>query len=89
MSKRISIVDVIRWMNIDPESQLCWTVGALAREQWRNQYGTLPEKQLRPKTDGSGGSHCLAVYPISWRARIAKIVSAYASQASRQGSLGL
>jgi hypothetical protein len=88
MARKISVIDVIRSMKVDPEPQLCWTVGALTREAWRSEYGELPEKQLRPKTSG-GGTHCFAVYPASWRHRIAKFVSAYKTQAAKQGDLGL
>jgi hypothetical protein len=79
---------IFRELGVEPEPHATWAVGAAAREKYRERFGQLPPKELRPKTNG-GGSHCFATYPESMRAEIEALVRAVAAQAARQGSLGL
>jgi hypothetical protein len=43
-----------------------WELGALLRNEYRDQYGVLPPKQLDVKTIGTG-SHCFAKYPPEFK----------------------
>ena len=83
----ITVVDVIRGMGLEPTPDLTWSVGAQVRAMWEAENGELPEKRLRPKTYGNGGTHCLAVYPRSWWTRIADVVRAHQAEAARQMEL--
>jgi hypothetical protein len=70
----ITVPQVVREMGIEPDNQLCWSIGNEMRDlfQMRNN-GALPTKELRDKTN-EGGSHCFAIYPESYRPDIEKRV---------------
>lgn len=81
--KGITIIDVCRDLEIEPEPHLTWPVGSAVRELFERKYGRLPEKELRAKTNGAG-SHCLAVYPKRMWAEIARIIHLHNGEAQRQ-----
>jgi hypothetical protein len=71
----ITIVDVMNEYGIAPERDLTVPVGTLVRERWKTEHGgALPPKELRKKTNGKGGSHCLAVYPENWKRNILEAI---------------
>jgi hypothetical protein len=68
--------DVLHHLRIRPDKQLMWSAGALLRQWWLDRTGTLPPKKLAPKTDGSGGTHCHAYYPMwAWDAAVRIVTS--------------
>lgn len=71
----ITVIDVFRDMGLEPTKDQSWSVGAVIREQWLAEKGELPTKRLRRKTAGTG-SHCIAVYPLSWKSRIQQAIKA-------------
>ena len=71
---KFTVIDVMRDMGIkDPDKGLTWTVGDMVKNKWFEIHGQLPEKQLRPKTNGPG-SHCFAVYPPAFQPEIKRII---------------
>ena len=82
----ITVIDVCRSLNVEPDPSLTWPVGNLVRGLYERRYGALPEKDLRLKTNG-GGSHCFAIYPEHMRADIERIIRAHAHERRRQGDL--
>ena len=83
----ITVIDVMRSMNVEITPDLSWSVGAAVRERWRMTHDDeLPKKRLRSKTSG-GGSHCFAVYPLEWDKIIREIVNSFTTQKQKQGEL--
>jgi hypothetical protein len=82
----ITVIDVCRALQVEPDPPLTWSVGNLVRGMWERQYGALPEKDLRRKTAG-GGSHCFAIYPYTWRDAIARVIMLHTTERQRQGEL--
>jgi hypothetical protein len=82
----ITVIDVMRDMGIEPDTQLAWRVGARVRDAYEWQTGSAPPKHLRDKTN-DGGSHCFAVYPESMRKRIELIIRNQRTYEQRQGEL--
>lgn len=82
----ITVMDVFRELQIEPEPSVSWSVGAAVRRLYESETGSLPPKELRPKTSG-GGSHCFAAYPDSWRPRIVAAIQSHQTQTARQGDL--
>jgi hypothetical protein len=80
----ITVIDVIRDMGVEPTPDLTWSVGGIVRGLYRQRCGELPQKDLRPKTDRSGGTHCFAVYPEEMRSDIEAVVKRHTFEASRQ-----
>ena len=72
----ITIIDVMRARNVEPTSELTWAVGAEVRDEWERRHGALPDKDLRRKTNG-GGTHCFAVYPVTFWPVIEGIILAF------------
>jgi hypothetical protein len=87
-SAGITVVDVCRELDVEPEPDLTWSVGNLMREWYESHVGELPRKELRSKTYGSG-SHCFAVYPEKMREKIASLILAHGAEQSRQIGLDL
>lgn len=83
---RITVPDVLRELRLEPDNRLAWAAGRAARVAWEREYGELPRKELRQKTNG-GGSHCFATYPTSWRPKIVAIVRLLQAEPQRQGDL--
>jgi len=83
----ITVVDVIRSMQIEPTPALTWMVGARVRELYYERMGVLPPKELRTKTAGIG-SHCFAIYPAVMRENIEAIVRECETEAARQIDMG-
>jgi hypothetical protein len=84
---RITVIDVIRAKGIEPTPDLTWSVGMRVRDLYEMRTGELPPKVLRNKTDGSGGTHCFAVYDSSWWPVIEGVVDAHVTFKARQLSL--
>jgi hypothetical protein len=82
----VTIVDVMKEMGVEPNNELCWRVGALARAAYEWQYGVEPPKHLRPKTN-ERGSHCFALYPEEMKPRIRLIIENQHHEQKRQGDL--
>jgi hypothetical protein len=82
----ITVVDVCRDLQIEPEPRLTWPVGNAVRNLYESRYGELPEKALRTKTSGAG-SHCFATYPEHMRGDIERIIRLYDGEAQRQSDL--
>jgi hypothetical protein len=80
----ITVIDVIRSMGVEPTPDLTWSVGSIVRGIYKQRCGELPQKDLRRKTDRSGGTHCFAVYPEAMRADIERVVKSHTVEASRQ-----
>jgi hypothetical protein len=79
----VTISDVFRDLGREAVPGHTWSVGAVVRDMWLIEFGRLPEKELRPKTN-DGGTHMMAVYPPSWREKIVKAISAIETEAARQ-----
>jgi hypothetical protein len=81
-----TIIDVYRRLGFEPEKESTWNAGAAMREKYKEIYGTLPPKQLRTKTCGTG-SHCFAIYPDNMMELAEKIVRNCARIEARQREL--
>ncbi len=65
-----------------------WSLGAAVRDRYEELYGQLPEKQLRPKTAGLGGSHCHAVYrEVEFIEEMDRIIDRFSLADDSQGRL--
>ena len=83
----ITVPEVMRDLGLQWRNEDAWTIGAAVRERYRELHGgKYPEKKLRPKTSGCG-SHCFAVYPLSFRKEIERIISMHETAKSAQRSL--
>lgn len=71
---KFTVIDLIREQGFEPASPLSWEIGAAVRDAYERAHGALPEKDLRPKTSGTG-SHCFACYPPSFKAEAGAIVA--------------
>ena len=85
----ITVVEVFRAMGRRPVKRDTWSAGDRVAALWRDETSSEPVKELRPKTDGCGGTHCHAIYPPAWRHRIEQIVSAVSTAEDAQGRLDL
>lgn len=70
MSERITIMQVFSLLGHTPTNEQAWTVGNRMQREYAQEFGEQPPKDNRPKTTGAG-SHCFALYPATWRERIA------------------
>ena len=82
----ITVIDVMRELDVEITPDLAWAVGSQVRSLYEQQYGELPQKALRPKTN-AGGTHCFAIYPNHMRGDIARIVQLHKVDAARQMKL--
>jgi len=82
-----TIIDRIKALGLVATKRERWAIGAAVRQRWFDMFGTLPDKQLRGKTAGNGGSHCLAVYPDFFASEADPIIRRICSQSSPQGLL--
>lgn len=83
----ITVIYVFRALRIEPVPQKTWAVGAAARDLFKSRNaGAAPEKKLFKKTNGTG-SHCFAVYPVSYFADIERIIRSMETEEQRQGDL--
>lgn len=80
---QITVIDVFRELGLEPVPSATWAVGAAVRDEFYSRFGMLPQKALRPKTDGPG-SHCFAVYPEEWRPIIEEKARSIAVEAAKQ-----
>jgi hypothetical protein len=65
----ITIIQVAKSIGVDLDNSTAWSIGSEMAAAYVDAFGEQPPKELRPKTSGSG-THCFAVYPYSWRAKI-------------------
>ena len=79
-----TIIDVFHALRLHTSPDRTWAAGSRLRERYLALTGHLPPKRLGPKTDGSGGTHCFAYYPIEWWARAVVIVEELASEPNPQ-----
>jgi hypothetical protein len=79
----ITIVDVMRALQVEPTKRVTWLVGPRVRDRWSDIHGGPPPKALRQKTAGAG-THCFAVYPVAFRPEIEAIIRAHGTEAARQ-----
>jgi hypothetical protein len=87
--------DVLRALNVEPEPSVSWPVGWAIRDAYLERFERLPDKALRPKTNG-GGTHCFAVYPDTFwydakavaRSALVAIKTAKARQPDMFGDAG-
>ena len=83
----ITVVDVMREMGVTLDKRATQAVGVTTREAYRGITGRLPPKDLREKTNALGGSHCFAIYPMSFKPVIVAAVDEWSAHATRQGTL--
>lgn len=69
----ITIIQVAQSIGVNLDKATAWSIGSEMASVYVNEFGQQPPKELRPKTSG-GGTHCFAVYPASWKARIVKAI---------------
>jgi len=79
----ITTVSVALDMGIEPTPELMWAVGQIVVRIYREQYGALPPKDLRPKTYEEG-VHCFAIYPETFRGTIARVLLTQKYELARQ-----
>lgn len=84
--RKITIMQVFHAMGITPTRDQSWAVGNRMQRAYANEFGEQPPKDNRPKTNG-GGSHCFALYPPGWRARIEEAVRAVVAAERSQTDL--
>jgi|APGre2960657505_1045072.scaffolds.fasta_scaffold16614_3 hypothetical protein len=84
--ERITVIDVMKKLGVEITNELSWSVGADVRALWEESRGREPDKELRAKTSGAG-SHCFAVYPVSFASTIEGVIKAHKADAARQMSL--
>ena len=70
----ITVPQVFKAMGVEPTNAQAWSAGARVATMYAEKHGQQPPKENRQKTSGSG-SHCFAVYPRSWQARIKKVIA--------------
>lgn len=85
----ITVIDVMREQRVEITDELSWRVGAAVRTLWLKETGSLPDKVLRRKTNirdkrDQYGKHHFAVYPASWRPKIAHIIGRFETDRARQ-----
>lgn len=85
-NRDFTIIDVFRFLNLELMPADTWEAGAKLRDLYLSRVGKLPEKELRPKTGGTG-THCFAVYPPLWWDDAVSIANAITTQKANQMSL--
>jgi hypothetical protein len=88
MKRTWSIPEIYKEMHITVDQRTAWTIGNEVKEQWIAAKGYLPDKELRPKSNGKG-THVLAVYPEEWLERIKDVIRYHKSTPNRQGRFDL
>lgn len=83
---RLTVIEVMRGMGIEPTSELSWSIGSAVRDEYERTYGSAPVKALRPMTSGPG-THCFALYPMEFLPSIRAIIAGHQTEAARQQSL--
>jgi len=79
----ITVIQVFDALGVKPQREQSWSVGGRVAAMYRSEMGHEPPKENRPKTDGKG-SHCFAIYPLSWFERIALVVRTVCDVDKRQ-----
>lgn len=79
----ITVIQVFDALGVRPQREQSWSVGSRVAYLYRSEFGHEPPKANRPKTGGKG-SHCFAIYPLSWFEKIAAIVRTVADVDRRQ-----
>ena len=62
----ITLMDVAKEEGLETTTRIHVKSGNRLSKYHLKSYGTLPTKELRPKTNGPG-KHCIAVYPENMR----------------------
>ena len=86
MKNRITIPQVAKSMGVIMDNKTSWSVGSAMASMYEKEFGELPPKDLRPKTNGPG-SHCFALYPANWQSKIEDVIRLHQDFAERQGDL--
>ncbi len=86
MSRRITVQEVARAIGATLGSREAWSIGSVMSTEYEKRFGSLPPKELRPKTNGSG-SHCFATYPPSWEPMIRRAIEAATNAGKQQAGL--
>jgi hypothetical protein len=89
MIEGITFIDVCRELGVDLNPQFTWSVGALVRNAFVAEYGHLPPKDNRRKTNNPKSVHCFAIYPRPFRKTIAEIIRANGPRSDPQLRLPL
>jgi hypothetical protein len=87
LKPHVTVLDVMRDMGVEPSPRVSWAIGTRVRDEYQMLFDALPPKALRPKTSGTGGTHCLAVYGPEMRPTIERIVREHSVAAARQADL--
>lgn len=82
----ITVMQVFQMLGINPDRSQSWAVGSRCARQYLKDYGKWPRKENRPKTTGAG-SHCFAIYPKTWQARITNTIKRVCGDAAKTPQL--
>ncbi len=82
-----TVINRIRALKLEVPKATRWAIGAAVRNRYLEEFGELPAKELRSKTNGNGGSHCFAVYPLSFQSQADAIIGTFKVQADAQYEL--
>ena len=83
MQQRITVPQVARLMGVNLDNKTSWSVGSEMATMYFKTFGEQPPKDNRPKTNG-GGSHCFALYPKNWEAKIREVISQHVAELDKQ-----
>lgn len=83
----ITVIDVMREKGVQITNELSWSLGAHVRERWQELGHGPPGMKLTPKTNGTGGTHCIAHYPLWFKPEITRILQLYETEKQSQGEL--
>jgi hypothetical protein len=81
----VTIPEIARSMGVELKNEDAWAIGSAMARTYQQENGTEVPKALRSKTRGHG-SHCFAVYPLSYVPRIRAAIEAAGAEKDRQGS---
>lgn len=83
----ITIIEVARSMGLELPKEMAWAIGsAMADTYAAKNEKRQPPKELRRKTSGSG-SHCFAVYPLSYVPAIMEAITKAGAEQAKQATL--
>lgn len=78
----VTIPEIISQLGYPWIKTLNWKIGTDVQRLYKADFGVLPEKALRPKTNPCAtGSHCIAIYPPDWQVRIEEVCHRYYGEA--------
>jgi hypothetical protein len=82
----VTIIEVARDMGVEMPKETAWAVGSAIADIYVKETKRQPPKELRRKTNGHG-SHCFAVYPLTYVPKIMDAITKAGVERERQGSL--